>query len=172
MRITIAGHVVFDHADTLGASLDDTAGTIARTLQQIRPMRGASARSKDRGLKSTELRFTVIRPNTAEDAMIQALFALEAAIDVDGDLVLTSTNGAIVVTIPGNLQSLGFRHMGTRSFHDYAFTGGAPVITGTPSGGSGESSGGAPPSGGGDFITTEGGGVLTTEDGTGLATES
>lgn len=124
----IGSVTLFDHADGTGAALYDKSGLIGRAIDELRHIDAAELTTRFRGNKATQLKFSIARPVASEVDLLVALFGHEATIPENQALLFISTDGTQVVAIPGNLQTVGMRHVGTRVFFDYAFLGGRPLV--------------------------------------------
>ncbi len=129
MKITYGGLVIFDHALGDGSALSDLDGTIERIVAVVPKARGAQPYIGSRDNRTTQLSFSVSRPNADPGAALAALFLEEAAVLTGRTLRLA--HGTVAVQIDGELQSLGLRHHGSRSFHAYRFIGGNPTLAGS-----------------------------------------
>ena len=127
MTVKIGTLTLYDSTAGDGSALSGLDGTISRMVEVAAYLRGVQVLAIARGNRRTELSFAISRPQSTADAALGALFEHEAEIPVGSSLVITRDDGA-TITIPGELQSVHARHLGSRTFHDYRFTGGLPDI--------------------------------------------
>lgn len=128
MKIEIGEFTLIELGD--GAALEISTGTITRLVDETAPLDAAEITTWFRGGRRSEIRFTISRPAASPDAALGRWFAHEAEVPVAGPLRLTSSDGSVVIEVPGHLRELGLpRRHGTRLWHEYLFVGGRPRVS-------------------------------------------
>lgn len=134
MRVLVGSFVLFD-SSLDGWHLSDLSGDIARVIQQSAPIRAAEIETFFRGVKRTDLSFTVSRPHTDEATTLEELFWHESQIPESGVIQIEgrrTAGGTRSVYLRGKLQAVSVRHSGLRSFISYRLFCGTPRLVAPP----------------------------------------
>ncbi len=132
MKIYVGAFLLYDSTANPVQSLSDYSPDIQRVIQIIAPVRAEEISTRFRGLRQSDLSFTISRQHASEDDVIGFLSNHEAQIPSDAILrIVARTNGGGEKSTyyRGNLQSLTGSHIGRRSMVKYKFVAGKPYPT-------------------------------------------